>query len=1135
MDDRAASQQLMDETGEQTRRTNGGDARLAQVDGADDIPRSGSRKFKTRRARRIAKKRLATSLAASRHGPPEKTAPAPPPQSSPFPFPPTQSDRDGVPSSAAAIEVPDSQVGSAPAHAPMSPPISSLVVPSSLTQGKRTYKKSKQSKRFDVLRGIGPTQDSDGEGDTTKSAAEPVSPSYAPSKRKRPRVSYTEPGLLEDAEGAQDAAVPQLGGAVEDNAAGTPTSTKRRKIAKSMQGNIVRELILPGEGNVEDHLDNGESPQIEKKKLRRVRKLKSHQPLAKNIYDIPDDEPRTVNAKDETLGAGREHRSDIDRDGEEANIPEESTRKTRGIRKKRKKDHEIYDWPVSVRQPGEPGVGISDLDDDNYDDDAIMREPASSDDDIFADPSSNRQYTTRKAKKKRKPRSKAFTRRASVIPARVRKSKTISADTITSAEKALDTDRELGHPPDLRRSGEFTQDEEELIRRAIRDYQQRRGLETSDLVDIIQWTSDSNDPRPGRRKSDRTPQETEDARESAEFWGEIMNTGLLRPITSVRTHVRGVYHQYRTGGWTEEEDEELRNLYALHPNMWKIISTSLGDRSTQDCQNRWRDYVQYGERRNTSTWSKEEEELLIRAVTTVAQRDEDYRAESGKPALDEYTNKDINWPQVSLEMGGIRSRIQASVKWTKMKKRGSPPQIQVDYKPRKITSSPPKNKLGRSQRNEELGTGQKKRRKSKLTKAVIQDSEQEEEHDVNQEERDELKSTANSEASSTPPGSKTAPATTPDPEEQPEEEEGIDSELQRGIREDTAALKKRRTSETGRTTALVTARDPEQNEENVAEGVEEQEEEVPESEDEEAEQSLGVAGTEEDSAEDAEDSTDDKEDSAEDEEDVKEHEEDSAEAKEDSTDDEEDSAEDKEDSTDDEEDVKEHGQGGVVVQEEQSVQDEEESSVDSISQHDERSAQSHEEDTSSEPDDSSVQDQEEGNIQGRDSAADLTTAKSTPSPKKRGKPKKSRVVSPTTRTPGVEHMLWGDKFDLMYAIADRRDEDAEDIDWKDLAKQQQNYAWTPQTLQAALHQLVQLLRDNGKEVDMDDFPGTVDDIVDFLMQEHAEELEQHYDPDRNVASESDDERSESSSQRKTTESEQVTSESDDDDASDSES
>ena len=151
---------------------------------------------------------------------------------------------------------------------------------------------------------------------------------------------------------------------------------------------------------------------------------------------------------------------------------------------------------------------------------------------------------------------------------------------------------------------------------------------------------------------------------------------------TLKTHIRGRYHQFRSGGWTSEEDKELRALVVAYPNKWKLISTIIGDRSPQDCLNRSRDYLECSQR-NTSTWSQEEEELLIRAVNTLAQRDEDHRAETGQPPLAEYTRRNISTLAISKEMGGVRNRVQITHKWKQWEeKHPDRTRVTVEYRPR---------------------------------------------------------------------------------------------------------------------------------------------------------------------------------------------------------------------------------------------------------------------------------------------------------------------------------------------------------------------------------------------------------------------------------------------------------------------
>ena len=93
-------------------------------------------------------------------------------------------------------------------------------------------------------------------------------------------------------------------------------------------------------------------------------------------------------------------------------------------------------------------------------------------------------------------------------------------------------------------------------------------------------------------------------------------------------------------------------------------------------------------------------------------------------------------------------------------------------------------------------------------------------------------------------------------------------------------------------------------------------------------------------------------------------------------------------------------------------------------------------------------------------------------------------------------MQWGDLYDLIARLQERRDEEEGDIDWEGVAEEMstedRNYIWSEETLRTAFEDMVQLIKDSGKEVDTEDLPGTVDDIMDFVSGEHGDEIEEYY-------------------------------------------
>ncbi|KAF1916131.1 hypothetical protein BDU57DRAFT_516036 [Ampelomyces quisqualis] len=270
------------------------------------------------------------------------------------------------------------------------------------------------------------------------------------------------------------------------------------------------------------------------------------------------------------------------------------------------------------------------------------------------------------------------------MPGRRYTRKSIVDTSVTAAERELDKSYTLNYPPVLPDSGPFSPDEDEILRRAIMSYQHGNNLDINQLVDIIQWTSPSYDPVRPLKKSEWHPGDQENAECSKELWDQLRETEpkLKRSLTAIKGHVQARYHAYKSGGWTEEEDEHLRQLVKDFPNGWKQISLVLEDRSPLDIQNRWKDYVQFGNKRNTSRWSLEEETQLLQALSVVIREDHDQREIAGLPLLAEYSTRDVKWPKVCDLMGNIRSRLQCQNHWRLMKTRDASAYIDPKAKKR---------------------------------------------------------------------------------------------------------------------------------------------------------------------------------------------------------------------------------------------------------------------------------------------------------------------------------------------------------------------------------------------------------------------------------------------------------------------
>ncbi|KAF2477745.1 uncharacterized protein BDR25DRAFT_3494 [Lindgomyces ingoldianus] len=241
----------------------------------------------------------------------------------------------------------------------------------------------------------------------------------------------------------------------------------------------------------------------------------------------------------------------------------------------------------------------------------------------------------------------------------------VGEDEQMGAEKALQDTRDLGSPPDLRSRGEYTSDEQELLRRAITAYMKRFQLDTEELVATLEYTI------PTKYSEERDDDHDEERRKKAHiraFWKEMHDILPARTSTSVQRFVRRRYNGYKNaaGRWTQKEDDLLKSFEESFPKQWTKISKLLGTRSAGDCYDRWRNYIQYGENLKTSRWTQDEEEMLRQAVSDVVDLLTYEHASEGKTLRGYDVMNDINWHTVSQKMGATRSRLQCLSKWKQL-------------------------------------------------------------------------------------------------------------------------------------------------------------------------------------------------------------------------------------------------------------------------------------------------------------------------------------------------------------------------------------------------------------------------------------------------------------------------------------
>lgn len=154
-----------------------------------------------------------------------------------------------------------------------------------------------------------------------------------------------------------------------------------------------------------------------------------------------------------------------------------------------------------------------------------------------------------------------------------------------------------------------------------------------------------------------------------------------RTRQSVIRFCRRHFHNFvARGKWTEEDDNLLRDAIAKKGTSWKAVGAMI-ERFPEDCRDRYRNYLISGKNRNTDSWSHEEIRNLVKAVDFCMRLLQEQRRQAREEKYEGYDMpqsesesdqevrdmKLINWQVVSERMGGTRSRLQCSGKWSHLK------------------------------------------------------------------------------------------------------------------------------------------------------------------------------------------------------------------------------------------------------------------------------------------------------------------------------------------------------------------------------------------------------------------------------------------------------------------------------------
>ncbi|KAF2753642.1 hypothetical protein EJ05DRAFT_504737 [Pseudovirgaria hyperparasitica] len=243
------------------------------------------------------------------------------------------------------------------------------------------------------------------------------------------------------------------------------------------------------------------------------------------------------------------------------------------------------------------------------------------------------------------------------------------------SRKACKSDKQVKPSKPATNRGSFSAMERAVIQRRANQICRERGITAYEFKEAIQV-------KRYKAKSD-----------VSEIWQSLISALPLRSRVSVQKYCRRQFNNAQRGAnWTAEQDAILLEYVTEYNNScgssknipYAIIAERL-QRRAEDCRDRYRDYLEYPDRR-TDPWTAEEEARLLDVVENVIQFDIDYIKESGTWDASRYPRealeRRINWDVVAKTMK-TRNRLQCHPHWYTLKNGNTPRQRREKAKARK--------------------------------------------------------------------------------------------------------------------------------------------------------------------------------------------------------------------------------------------------------------------------------------------------------------------------------------------------------------------------------------------------------------------------------------------------------------------
>lgn len=206
-------------------------------------------------------------------------------------------------------------------------------------------------------------------------------------------------------------------------------------------------------------------------------------------------------------------------------------------------------------------------------------------------------------------------------------------------------------------SGVWSQDELDALGRVVDLFREENGMTQEELNNLIHEVPNKADPT------------------NKDFWDKADMAVPRRTRKQVAERARRIYHNFAARGtWTEEQKEEVHDLFERHPNKWGQIANMI-NRHQQDVRDYWRNHYLVHQSQVKARWGKDEEdrlkEVVEEAINKIRIDRENNDQLRPRPRVKKTDDEAmVDWQQISAAMDLTRSRQQCKWKWIDMREKG---------------------------------------------------------------------------------------------------------------------------------------------------------------------------------------------------------------------------------------------------------------------------------------------------------------------------------------------------------------------------------------------------------------------------------------------------------------------------------